>query len=512
LGKRVEVLKKFIHTFIEQVPKYLPQYTPIEQKLVTEFIELLSLCESQAQFSREKLSVQLETYSNQIKKRNEYYSTPFLWFTEIYFDNAHLFLRVADFQAYDFHNFLVKYLRGSKELPGAFKLIQEGNSLLDMNWEALQYNIITSFKFPFTEEELSTFKDLYSFIYTAGIDGFNQKKIKDLLVRKGFSERKLTKFIHLITLVDAKWNFMFHIPAFGLRYVFVDFTLKSSSSLEEIIDLNDTNNTTLCNSWLFQVREIPKNYLGYLVVPEHDSVHIKQYLQNCEQQEKLMLNELTDILEIRRSTSLSRYHAREGWATLSSKERQNIKEKMRIKHPRKKRKKIPAFFVDGSFNQEWNYDQNSDPKELISFFSNFSKRITYETLPIHSENPKIAFSKSNTDILKKLIQEQICQPFFTLDRIIFEYSIDHYSVEIPKMPLKQLEYVQRALPHTQLYMTEKKYFLWTHLSPDDFNWITDDLGWKTKNILASKYHEPLNSKWFNTETLQWNTPRVLKLV
>jgi hypothetical protein len=239
---------------------------------------------------------------------------------------------------------------------------------------------------------------------------------------------------------------------------------------------------------------------------------MKQYLQNCEQQEKLVLNELTDILEIRRSTSLSRYHAREGWATLSSKERQNLNEKMRIKHPRKKRKKIPAFFVDEPFNQIWNYNQNSDPKELISFFSNFSKRITYATLPIHSENPQIVFSKSDTDMLKKLIQEQICQPFFTLDRIIFEYSIDHYSVEIPKMPLKQLEYVQSALPHTQLNMTEKKYFLWTHLSPDDFNWITDDLGWKTKNILQSKYHDPLNYKWFNKKTLQWNIPSVLKIV
>lgn len=349
------MLKKFILTFIDQAPRYLSPYTPSERKHIGELLDLLEHCESKADIARGKLSKQLEIYCNRIRKEKEYYNTPFLWFSEIYFDNANLFLRVADFQASDFFNFLVQIIRGTSDLSGIFQLIREGTSLQDLKWEKLQYLVISSFKFPLTEEELITIKELYSYVFSAGTNGLNQKSIANYLKTRGISERKYHDFTQLLTLLDARWYFLFYAPAFGLKSYFVCFEVKEPGSLEGIFDLYDTTNTTLCLSRLYQIKDFSNNYIGYLVVPEGKAEQLGSYLHQCERQNKLELKEFTEILDTYRSTSLSRYCAGKGWSILSSKEISNVITQLTVKYPRKLRKKVPALFHETTYNHDWNY-------------------------------------------------------------------------------------------------------------------------------------------------------------
>jgi hypothetical protein len=504
------VLKKFILTFIDQAQKYFSPYTQSERKILVEFLSLLRLCESQVDNARVKLSTHLETYCTQIRKSKEYYNTSFLWFTEIYFENANLFLRVADFHASNFYNFLVQFIRGSNDLPGIFQLIQEGISLQNLSWEKLQYRVINNFKFPLTEEELLTLKELYSYIYSAGINGFNKKSIARHLKTMGMSERKYIDFKRLLTLLDARWNFFVYIPAFSLRYYYAHFQVKKSSSLEEIFDFYDTTNTTLCLSRLYRIKEFPNSFMGYLIVPEDKVEQLGSYLLQCERQNKLVLKDFTEILDIHRSISLSRYRARKGWSTLSSKEIEDLIQQLTVKHPRKLRKKLPALFHDTPFNHDWNFTQAQDPKQVISLVCKIQKKFSYETMPINPDNVELAFSRSDIDILENLIQNKICQPFFSLDRIHHEYSIDFYSIRTPSMPMKQISRLLRVLPYAHLNFLENSIDLWTRLSSQDRNWIKEYLGWEPVQIIPYKHQQVLEYAWFNPKTLQWRSPKILE--
>ncbi len=504
------MLKKFILTFIDQAPKFLSNYTPSERKKLIGFLELLRLCESQVDIARGELSTQLETYCNQIRKSKEYFNTPFLWFSEIYYDNANLFLRVADFHASDFFDFLVQVIRGSNDLPGIFQLIREGTTLQDLKWEKLQYHVINSFKFPLTEEELLVLKELYSYIYSAGINGFNQKSIGKHLKAKGMSEKKYQDFKNLLTLLDARWNFFLYFPAFGLRYYYTHFKVKKLNSLEEIFDFYDTTNTTLCHSRLYRIKEDLNSYMGYLVVPDDKVEQLGSYFHQCERQNKLELKELIEIRDIYRSISLSRYRAGKGWLTLSSKEIENLIQQLTMKHPRKLRKRPPALFYDTPFNHDWNYTQSQDPIQVISLVCKMQPKFSHDTLPINPDNVKPTFSRSDIEILERLFQNKLCQPFFSLARIQFEYSIDVYSIRIPFMPMKQVSRLLKVLPYAQLNIMENSIVLWTLLSPQDRKWIKKYLGWEPFQIIPYKHQQALKCDWYNPKTLQWCSPKILE--
>ncbi|MFX0209138.1 MAG: hypothetical protein ACFFDT_24355 [Candidatus Hodarchaeota archaeon] len=508
--KRVEVLRKFILTFIEKVPNYLTSYTPSEQKFLVELLDLLQHCESQADKARGKLSERLENYCTQIRKGKEYYSTPFLWLTEIYFDNANLFLRVADFHAYNFYNFLGQVIRGLDNLPGIFQLIREGRSLQDLKWEKLQYYVINSFKFPLTEEELKTIKELYSYIYSAGINGFSQTSIANHLKTKGMSERKYKDFIQLLTLLDAGWNLFLHYPAFGLRHFYARFNVKKPYSLEDVVDFFDATNTTLCHSRIYRIGEFPNRFMGYLVVPEDKSGQLRNYFNECECQNKLKLEELTEIQDIFRSVSLSYYRAGKGWPTLSSKEIKELVQQLTVKHPRKLKKKPHALFHDTPYNHDWDYKQAQDPKKVISLLCKLQQKFSYETLPIDLKNDEFVFSRSEIEILESLIQKKLCQPFFILDRIHYEYSIDVCSIKTPHMPLKQISRILKALPYAHLSIMENSIVIWTPLSLQDRRWIKEDLRWETLQIIPYKRQQALDYDWFNPKTLQWNPPKIFE--
>lgn len=504
------MLKKFILTFIDQVPRYFSPYSPSEREYIAELLDLLRLCESQADMAREILSTHLETYCTQLRKGKEYYSTPFLWLTEIYFDNANLFLRVADFRASNFFDFLVQIIRGIDDLPGIFQLIREGTSLQDLKWEKLQYHIINSFKFPLTEEELIKIKELYSYIYSAGFNGFSQKNIADHLKSQGMSERKYKDFIQLLNLLDAGWNLFFYYPAFGLRTFYVCFNVKKTSSLEDIFNFFDPTNTTLCHSRIYRIGEFPNKFTGYFVVPEDTSGQLGNYFNQCERQNKLKIKEVTEIRDIYRSVSLSYYRAGKGWPTLSSKEIKDLVKQLTVKHPRKLKKKPHALFHDIPYNHDWDYKQAQHPKQLIALLCKLQQKFSYETLPINLKNEELVFSRSEIEILENLIQKKLFQPFFILDRIRYEYSLDVYSIRVPFMPINQISRLLKALPYAYLNILENSIVIWTPLSPHDRKWIKEDLGWKLLHIIPYKRQQALNYDWFNPKTLQWNPPKIFE--
>ena len=85
--KVTEMHKKMIKTVIDQLPKYIQYYSPVDQMILTNFLLLIEYYE-EAEYNREYLKHRLLEYNRKLLKTSEYLHTPFLWFTHTYFQKA----------------------------------------------------------------------------------------------------------------------------------------------------------------------------------------------------------------------------------------------------------------------------------------------------------------------------------------------------------------------------------------------------------------------------------------
>lgn len=507
LVKRIDSLRKFMTTIIDNSPSYIEQYKPPEQLLLKEFIEILKACQTKAGFARKELSEQLTQYRIQMQESEEYLKTPFLWFSAIYFEAASLLLSFTDFQASTFYDFLVTMLRGNNELQGFFQLVRNRTSLENLDWEQLQY-ACSRFRMPLTDEQFVLIKNMYSYVSQTGISGSTYPKIINFMKEHLKTEKKTKEMIHLLKVLDAKWQFLFHYPAFGLKNYYIQFKINDSTIITDVIDIHDHANTTLCNSRLFQLKEDPQSYTGYLVVPEQSSKQLHNYFNQCKQNESIINFRIMDILDSRRSNSLFLYRYDKGWIELSEKEQLDLSNSLKIEHPRKKRKKFTDLFVTYPFNREWHYTHHSNPTKVISLLIKLSHSYYLEDLPPRNiEKQKIL--DSDLALLSDLVINQTFQVSFIIDRLINESSLDIYSIEIPMMPFKQLNLFLNMIPFAYLFYTESKIYIWAYLNPKEVDWISKQLNWKINKVHLEKSFLPLDREWFDFKNLAWYQPKIL---
>ena len=89
--------------------------------------------------------------------------------------------------------------------------------------------------------------------------------------------------------------------------------------VKEVLGFTDERNTVLCTINIQQVIGSSKEYVGTLLIPRINIDRFMDYLNQCQDTNEIELNEITMILNRRRSVSLEYYKEGVGWINLSLK-------------------------------------------------------------------------------------------------------------------------------------------------------------------------------------------------
>ncbi len=506
---RRETIKRYIRTVIEKLPALIEKYSPIDRKILTDFLTVLQHFE-EADYDRTILSNRFENFNRKYYQSKHYRKLPFLWFAVDYFGNANRTLNVADFHAEDFYQYLVVHLRNNPHVVGSFSLIREKTSLEDSQWEKLQYscNHIP----PLKKNELQVLKTVLSLIKEKNFGGLNRNLINTTVANKLSTQFSKTLNAYFASM-EALWFFYFYPSAFGIEPFIFYFQLSKSTSLPEIINFQDPTNSILCTSDVFRIKDFPNTYIGILYVPTPLVHYLHTYLQNYKNQRHLIIHELSQIINIHISASLALYRAEKGWQDITTNLWRSL-EPLKTKKPKKRRSKPPiTHHISPGFSPLWNYLKYPDPTQVISIFCKSRGFYSYKELPFGSttRRPSIQFSKKEFSIFKELDYFQVVNAGFFCQRLILNFSPDQYWIKLPLIPLDQLLRLLEWLPYTHIYFTKINIYIWAYLTPKFAEWMRNDLGWEVMPIILN--HSPLSLKisWFDEDSLQWKIPQILKM-
>lgn len=507
------VWKRFLETILSQIPPYIEKYPPEDRVHLKEFYSILQGYNVDTITARNALSARIEEFIQKHQNSEEYFQLPFLWYARRYFANAHLLLSMEGFFADRFYGYLVQYLRGNSKTDGAFRLIRNTFPLTDLAWEKLQYASI-ELQVPLTAKHLQILETIYSSIGELGVHALNPQRIKNIIKNRMKSpkiSRELPKFFKRL---DAQWLIQFYPPAFGLEYQYFQFKLSKSATLREIIDLQDPANTVLNLSYIFRVRNYPDAYIGLLVIPAKMTDRLQSYLKRFENQGKLISHELSMIDTIRRSTSLALYQAEEGWSILNRSEQRRLTHQLRIKRPRKKRVEVLPFYLTPSFNHNWYFQQHPQSSKMIDLYCKIAAKFSFTDLPLSltNEQTRFRFSKSEMNLFKELLNEQVVHIGFLCKHLWSEFSLDDYWIKLPKLPQQQTRQLLQWLPFSELFFTERTIHMRARLTPDLVRWIKNDLEWTVIPIIPNHYPSNIKREWFNPKILKWKSPFILRTI
>ena len=502
--------KRFLKTIIDQLPIIIEQYPLSDQIFLNRFLKILKLYEK-ADYDRKNLSEQFQDFIRWSSDHDEYLRLPFLWFTVSYFEKSDQLLNVAKFRGDDFYGYLVQPLRGYPKTAGVFQLLRERTSLKDLIWEQLQY---ASYKLrdPLSKKQLQILEVTYSLIRETGIFALSQNRLKKTVDNAiDFSKKRiLSKNLnYLFTRIDARWYLRFFYQAFGIEQLYLQFQLSESISLTEIIDFENPSTMILSNSDVYRVRGFQNTYICIIHIPTSQVGSLQTYLEYCERQGYIILNEIVRITNSCRSSSLALYKAEYGWQEISPASWSRLVKKLSTIRPRKRRtKQSSLFYLTPLFNEFRNYRQYPNPPQVIALFCFRPLIFSYSELPLGSTNPHIPLrlKKSQLRLLKKLYSHQLIEISFNAVRLTQEFSLDTYWLKIPRIPIEQLSRLLEILPFSHLFLAETQIYIWTYLSPILARWMSQDLEWTILQV--EPYHKPkkLDLNWFNSETLEWKSP------
>ncbi len=509
--KRHESLKKYIKTILDQLPQYIEAYPPEEQKLLKEFLSIVAHYE-EADFKREELSDKFDTYRQDIISRQNYLILPFLWFLGTYFRNARVILNNSDFHAKKFYEYLVKHLRGTAFTSGVYQLLRKGASLSDLTWEDLQYES-NKLLYPLSEDQLQILEIIFSFILETGVYTLDSRKLKAAILKQVKLPKKVKNSVELnrfLKLIDGRWFLHFYSPAFGLDLLYIQFQLQSSSSLEDIIDFQNKKNTVLTQSYIYRARNSSKTYIGKLLVPTLQVNHLKNYFHHYEKEGYLTLKEFSRIRTTRVSTSLTHYKVDFGWTEPSVTKIRQLTTLLKSKHPTNKQNEDSALSLTSSFNRNWVYNQHPLPAKIIELYCKIPDEYSYSDLPLNTGNQhRTALSRNEIGLLKQLSYNEVVAIGFVPWRLVYEYSLDLYWINLPTIPDFLLKRFLCLVPYSDIYYTENSISLLTRLTPKIVHWITTDLNWRVIPVTLVHYPQNLDFNWFDVEKLKWKTPLLL---
>ena len=509
--KRHESLKKYIKTILDQLPQYIEAYPPEEQELLKNFLSIVAYYE-EADFQRKKLSQRFEEYNERVIKTNQYLNTAFLWFTESYLSTANLLLNISKFHATSFYEYLTKYLRGNPDNPGLFQLVRNKCPLPDLAWEKLQYSS-NKLLYPLSNDQFEILIAMYSSITKTGVHALDSRKLKTFILEQVEFPKKVKPSIELnrfFKLIDGRWFLHFYSPAFGLDLLYIQFQLQSPSSLEDIIDFQNKKNTVLTQSYIYRARNSSKTYIGRLLVPTLQVNQLENYFHHYEKEGYLTLKEFSRIRTTRVSTSLTHYKVDFGWTEPSVTKIRQLTALLKSKHPTNKQNEDSTLSLTSSFNRNWIYNQHPLPAKIIELYCKIPDEYSYSDLPLNTGNQhRTALSRDEIGLLKQFSSNEVVSIGFVPWRLVYEYSLDLYWINLPTIPDLLLKRFLCLVPYSDIYYTENLISLLTRLTPKVAHWIKTDLNWRVIPVTLVHYPQNLDFNWFDVEKLKGKTPLLL---
>ena len=183
---------------------------------------------------------------------------------------------------------------------------------------------------------------------------------------------------------------------------------------------------------------------------------------------------------------------------------------MKSKHPTNKQNEDSALSLTSSFNQNWVYNQHPLPAKIIELYCKIPDEYSYSDLPLNSGNQhRTALSRDEIGLLKQLSYNEVVSIGFVPWRLMYEYSLDLYWINLPIIPDFMLKRFLNLVPYSDIYYTENSISLLTRLTPKVVHWIKTDLNWRVIPVTLVHYPQNLDFNWFDVEKLKWKTPLLL---
>jgi hypothetical protein len=503
-----------IKTIITQLEPYIQQYPNTEQELIKKFIDTLAYFE-EADKNRKALMKRLKKYNQQLYGTDLYYQTPFLWFTESYFDNASIILRTADYKSKAFYEYLVGLLRRGKSGLGVFALIRGKTSVKDPVWSKLQslsHNLIN----PLTQEQLVIIEEIYRTIRRLGVHSLDEKEIQDALSKLVPRNPRFKQVIgNYFELLRCQWVLTHQSSAFGIERVFFHFKLLNSTSVEEIIDFTSPDNSVLGMSDVYNIPNASKTFLGIAYVPKNEANLLHGYLHECEKNGQITIHTLSKLITTYRSISFQQYKEGHGWIEPTIKEITAISTKMEKNELDEYLHSKGLFYLTPTFNQEWFFKEHSLPTEIIKFYCQSPSLFEYPNLPLTWQklttvaSPTKTLNQIEKGLLKYLYTKGVIQTMFIPWRLVYDYSFDLYMIILPRMPLNQLKPLLRLMPYAEIYELEDMLCLRGYLSPELIQNVSQAVNWPIHPIRFIHSPKAPNFTWFEKQHQLWRPPKIL---
>jgi hypothetical protein len=498
------------------LPTSLQKYSPEEQELITEFLNILQHFEVNTSQKRETLIGLMNSYNDKYYPNHEkYLSLPFLWFTIDYFNIARRILNAAGFYPARFYKYLVQHFRGDSQVQGIFDLIRTITPLIDLQWEKLQYSC-NRFTMPLTDDELQALEAVYSYLSSAGLRALNQRRLKATIANRVKRPKFIRELAQLFTLLNAQWNIRFYPPAFGLERLFFQFQLNESTSLTEILDLQNPANTILGASYVYRIDEF-NNYLGIMWLPTQTIKAMQDYLIQKEKQGFLILNRLAKIFNSQVSSSLILYEPRKGWRNLNASEYRRLRHQLRPSISRRRSSEPPPFHCSPPFDTRWDYQKDSNngtPGQFISLCSKFSKPFYFDDLPQSGQLGKdnVRFLDNEIPLLTELYNNQVIQVNFDPFRLFQDFTTDQFCIQVPAtIPFEKLRFLLSYLPKANIFTTEDQTrYIWTFLTPEIIEFLVQDIELNVYKSIPLHWGRNIETLWFDPQTSEWKIPHVIK--
>jgi len=478
-----EINQNFIQTALNQFPSYIEQYSPKDKILLNNFISILNLYKH-ASDNRKQLSYKIREYINKNLGTDQYLKTAFLWFSVDYFQNANLQLEISKFHADNFYEYLAKHIRSKSNIQGLFSLIRKNTLLTDLKWELLQYEC-NKMPYPLTVTQLEMILALNTCIQDEGIYILNQRKLIEAIKKRVNTSSiphlspELKRFFKLI---EGRWYLRFHSPAFGFDRIFFHIQIQKGFSLDRVFQSSDKNSIQLNSSDFYQVRTDPDTFVGIILLTSSSVDSFLKQLGEMEENDKILIKSLTKIRYIRRSISIDLYNLKKGWVTLNKTALRRLKESILRETPTKISSKT---FLSPIPNLNWKHVNHPLSRQLEKLYSSIHDAFTYENLPLSSmsSGQESTLTRNEIGLLKQLYSNKVVHVGFIPYRLIYEFSIDTYWLQLPELSENQLKNLLSAIPYCEIYSIDKSILIWTRLMEYQVDWIRKELKWDIFPIL-----------------------------
>jgi len=503
-------LKKSIFTILHQLSLRTKGYPPSEQNRLKFFLVLIQHYE-EADFDRKTLVNRFTKYGEETLQDEEYLSLPFLWFTGTYTLNARVLLQHSKFHATPFYEFIAKHLRR------VFRLVNSSQPLSSMLWEELQYDA-NKLLGNLTKRDIETIMVEFRLLKEKGVIALSLRQQKEYIadyIEFSKKEKPFVELNRLFTILNGKWFLRFHSPAFDLSRVFFEFKTLGSTSLNDVIDFTNHENTTLTTSDIYHTREDPNRFLGFLIIPNGHISELQTHLMECQNNGNIILEKYSPVTDIRKSTSLRLYQPEKGWlntnSSFLSRLRRCILSNGSEVLEQSTSSNLNDIYIPDPLNNKWSYRNHPLPHRIIELYCKISNEYSFRNLPINFDKIKKPsdLTIDELGLLKQLYYNKVVYPGFVPWQIVYEFSLNNFCVYLPKIPFSNLKELIKILPFSEVYFTEDIICLFSRLTVQIANWIQSKLGWETSMITIVQKPIELNLEWFNKELLNWEVPEVL---